>query len=62
MKKMMHKSGFTEAEVREYMTEAGLVEFKMVHLPEPIVMVMKDGHEVERWIFFARGRKGKTNM
>ena len=58
----MHKSGFTEAEMKAYMSEAGLVDFEMVHLPEPIVMVMKEGQEVERRIFFARGRKVKANM
>ena len=58
----MHKSGFTEDEMKEYMQEAGLSDFGMVHLPEPVVMVMKDGAEIERRIFFARGRKTKSKI
>lgn len=56
MRKMMHKSGFTDEEMKGYMAEAGLVDFEMIHLPEPVVMQMKDA-EVKRVVFFARGRK-----
>jgi hypothetical protein len=54
---MMHKSGFTDEEMRGYMSEAGLVDFEMVWLPEHVTMVMKDGEEVPRRLFFARGRR-----
>jgi hypothetical protein len=57
MKKMMHKSGFTDEEMKEYMSEAGLVDFEMVWLPEPVTMLMNDEQEMERRVFFARGRK-----
>ncbi len=57
MKMMMHKSGFTDEEMKEYMSEAGLVDFKMVWLPEPVTMLMNDEQEVKRRVYFARGRK-----
>lgn len=56
MRKIMHKSGFTDEEMKGYMTEAGLVDFEIIHLPEPVVMKMHDA-EVKRNVFFARGRK-----
>ncbi|KIW09356.1 uncharacterized protein PV09_00254 [Verruconis gallopava] len=57
MRKMMHKSGFTEEEMKSYMEEAGLVDFKMVWLPEDVTMVLKNDEEVKRKVFFARGKK-----
>lgn len=54
---MMHKSGFTNEEMKEYMSEAGLIDFEMVWLPEEVTMVMKSGDEVQRRVFFARGRR-----
>lgn len=57
MRKTMHKSGFTEEEMKGYMNEAGLVDFEMLELPEPVVLKMKDDVTVERRVFFARGRK-----
>jgi hypothetical protein len=62
MKKMMHKSGFTAAEMEGYMQDAGLVDFEMTSLPEPVKMVFKDGAEVERRVFFARGRRPSVKL
>ncbi|KAF2667649.1 S-adenosyl-L-methionine-dependent methyltransferase [Microthyrium microscopicum] len=55
-KKHMHVSGFTHDQMRMYMAEAGLVDFEMVVLKEPIVMPIR-GERTEREVFFARGRK-----
>jgi hypothetical protein len=57
MKKMMHKSGFTEEEMKGYMSEAGLLDFEMIWLPNTVAMPMKNDQEVERRVFFARGKK-----
>jgi hypothetical protein len=52
----MHKTGFTAGEMDEYMTEAGLVDIEFLPLEEKVVWEMK-GKEVERGLFFAKGRK-----
>ena len=56
MKKMMHKSGFTEEEMQRYAKEAGLVDYQFVKLSKPVVMVI-GGEEVEKELFFARGMR-----
>jgi hypothetical protein len=53
---MMHKSGFTPEEMREYMTEARLVDIEFLELEEKVIMQMK-GKDMERGLFFARGRR-----
>jgi len=62
MKKMMHKSGFTVEEMEGYMHEAGLVDYEMRPLPEGVTMVFKNGDEVERKVFFARGRRPRSSL
>lgn len=52
----MHKTGFTEEEMRGYMVEAGLVDIAFLPLEEKVQWMMK-GKEVERSLFFARGRR-----
>lgn len=52
----MHKSGFVEEEMKGYMAEAGLVDFALVELGEPVVMEIH-GKDITRRLFFARGRK-----
>jgi len=56
MRAMMHKSGFTKSEMQEYMAEAGLVDVEFLPLEKKVVMQMK-GKDVERGLFFARGRR-----
>ena len=58
----MHKSGFTPDEMEDYMRDAGLVDFEMRPLPEGVKMVFKDGEEVERKVFFARGRRPPAKL
>lgn len=53
---MMHKTGFTEEEMRGYMSEAGLIDVEFLSLEGKVVWMMK-GKEVERGVFFARGRR-----
>lgn len=53
---MMHKTGFSEEEMRGYMIEAGLIDIEFLPLEEKVVWMMK-GREVERGLFFARGRR-----
>jgi hypothetical protein len=53
---MMHKTGFTTEEMHEYMTEAGLVDIEFLPLEENVVWEMK-GNQIERGLFFARGRR-----
>ncbi|KAE9992811.1 hypothetical protein EG327_007735 [Venturia inaequalis] len=55
-RKMMHKTGFSEEEMGGYMSEAGLVDIDFVPLSDKVVWMMK-GKEVERGLFFARGRR-----
>lgn len=62
MKKMMHKSGFTPEEMKKYMLEAGLEDFEIRSLPDSVKMVFKDGAEVERRVFFARGRRQRASL
>jgi hypothetical protein len=52
---MMHKSGFTIDEMKGYMAEAGLVDVEVMPLAEKVVMEIH-GKNLEREIFFARGR------
>lgn len=59
---MMHKSGFTPEEMQGYMNEAGLVDYDYRPLSESVTMVMKDGEEVERRVFFARGRRPRASL
>jgi len=56
MRAMMHKSGFTEQEMQQYMEEAGLVDVAFLPLEENVVMKIKD-KDVEKEMFFARGRR-----
>ncbi|TID16009.1 hypothetical protein E6O75_ATG09067 [Venturia nashicola] len=55
-KSMMHKTGFSEEEMRGYMSEAGLVDIDFLPLENKVIWMMK-GKEVERELFFARGRR-----
>jgi hypothetical protein len=59
MRASMHKSGFTEEEMRGYMAEAGLVDVDVVALDEPVVMQIHE-KDITRRIFFARGRKARS--
>lgn len=52
----MHKTGFSEEEMRGYMSEAGLVDIEFLPLEDKVVWMMK-GKEVDRKLFFARGRR-----
>lgn len=54
---MMHKSGFTEEEMQGYMREAGLVDAELLPLEQKFVMQIREGVDLERKIFFAKGRK-----
>lgn len=48
--------GFEEWEIRKLFEDAGLVDVDISVLEENAVMVLK-GNEVERTVFFAKGRK-----
>jgi hypothetical protein len=52
---MMHRSGFTTEEMKEFMAEAGLVNVEVMPLAEKVVMQIH-GEDLERELFFARGR------
>jgi hypothetical protein len=56
MRAMMHKSGFTTEEMKEYMSEAGLRDVEVMPLSATVVMQIH-GEDLERNLFFARGRK-----
>jgi hypothetical protein len=56
MRAMMHKSGFTVEEMKQYMSEAGFVDVEVMPLSSNVVMQIH-GEDLERTLFFARGRK-----
>jgi len=53
---MMHKTGLSTTKMYEYMTEAGLVDIDFLPLEGKVAWEMK-GKEVEKGLFFARGRR-----
>jgi hypothetical protein len=52
----MHKSGFTAEEMEGYMHEAGFEDVEVMPLTSNVVMQIH-GEDLERSLFFARGRK-----
>ena len=50
-------NGFGEEEVRKIFSDAGLVDFGFLKLPEGVNMVFKEGKEHYRDIFLAKARK-----
>ena len=58
----MHKSGFTAAEMEGYMRDAGLVDFEIRTLVEPVRMEFKPDDVVDIKLFFARGRKPPAKL